>query len=137
MKSDFIIAVTQLAAERHLPREQVMEAIEAGLASAFKKDSFAPGQNVSVKLDPNTGEISVYTLKTVVEEVEDYLREIALKDALKLKKTAGVGDTVAIEADFHQTSRIGAQTAKHEAAIDRHARHFRQIEITPFRKSGA
>ena len=56
MKSDFIIAVTQLAAERHLPREQVMEAIEAGLASAFKKDSFAPGQNVSVKLDPNTGE---------------------------------------------------------------------------------
>lgn len=112
MKSDFIIAVTQLAAERHLPREQVMEAIEAGLASAFKKDSFAPGENISVKLDPNTGEISVYTLKTVVEEVEDYLREIALKDALKLQKTAGLGDTVAIEAPSHQASRIGAQTAK-------------------------
>ena len=112
MKSDFIIAVTQLAAERHLHREQVMEAIEAGLASAFKKDSFAPGENISVKLDPNTGEISVYTLKTVVEEVEDYLREIALKDALKLQKTAGLGDTVAIEAPSHQASRIGAQTAK-------------------------
>ena len=112
MKSDFIIAVTQLAAERHLPRGQVMEAIEAGLASAFKKDSFAPGENISVKLDPNTGEISVYTLKTVVEEVEDYLREIALKDALKLQKTAGLGDTVAIEAPSHQASRIGAQTAK-------------------------
>ena len=112
MKSDFIIAVTQLAAERHLPREQVMEAIEAGLASAFKKDSFALGENISVKLDPNTGEISVYTLKTVVEEVEDYLREIALKDALKLQKTAGLGDTVAIEAPSHQASRIGAQTAK-------------------------
>ena len=112
MKSDFIIAVTQLAAERHLPREQVMEAIEAGLASAFKKDSFAPGENISVKLDPNTGEISVYTLKTVVEEVEDFLREIALKDALKLQKSAGIGDTLAIEAPSHQASRIGAQTAK-------------------------
>ena len=39
MKSDFLIAVTQLAAERHLPREAVVSAIEAALASAYKKDS--------------------------------------------------------------------------------------------------
>ena len=39
MKSDFLIALTQLAAERHLPREQVLGAIEVALASAFKKDN--------------------------------------------------------------------------------------------------
>ena len=48
MKSDFLIALTQLAAERHLPREQVLQAIEVALASAFKKDNpatkiFEPG----------------------------------------------------------------------------------------------
>ncbi len=112
MKSDFILAVTQLASERHLPREQVMEAIEAGLASAFKKDSFAPGQNISVKLDPSTGEIAIYTVKTVVETVEDPLREITVKGALKIKKDSGVGDTVALQAPPHETSRIAAQTAK-------------------------
>ena len=39
MKSDFLVALTQLAAERGLPREKVMSAIEAALVSAFKKDS--------------------------------------------------------------------------------------------------
>ena len=47
MKSDFLIALTQLAAERHLPREQVLGAIEVALASAFKKDNPASGQNIS------------------------------------------------------------------------------------------
>ncbi len=39
MKSDFLIALTQLASERHLPKEQVLQAIEVALASAFKKDN--------------------------------------------------------------------------------------------------
>ena len=55
MKSDFLIALTQLAAERHLPREQVLGSIEVALASAFKKDNPASGQNISVTLNPNTG----------------------------------------------------------------------------------
>ena len=56
MKSDFLIALTQLAAERHLPREQVLLAIEVALASAFKKDNPASVQDITVKLNPNTGE---------------------------------------------------------------------------------
>ena len=55
MKSDFLIALTQLAAERHLPREQVLLAVEVALASAFKKDNPAMGQNISVKLTPTLG----------------------------------------------------------------------------------
>ena len=51
MKSDFLIALTQLAAERNLPREKVMSAIEAALVSAFKKDSVTAGHNISVQLD--------------------------------------------------------------------------------------
>lgn len=86
MKSDFLIALTQLAAERHLPREQVLQAIEVALASAFKKDNPASGQNISVKLNPNTGEVNVYALKTVVESVEDPDREISIADAKTIKK---------------------------------------------------
>ena len=112
MKSDFMIALTQLAAERHLPREQVLQAIEVALASAFKKDSLVAGQNISVKLNPNNGEVNVFATKTVVEEVEDPRREMALKEAQKAKKDAAVGDEVAVEALPHQVSRIGAQTAK-------------------------
>ena len=113
MKSDFLIALTQLAAERHLPREQVLGAIEVALASAFKKDNPASGQNISVTLNPNTGEVSVYALKTVVESVEDPDREITVADAKFIKKGADIGDEVAAAEPLpHNASRIAAQTAK-------------------------
>ena len=113
MKSDFLIALTQLAAERHLPREQVLGAIEVALASAFKKDNPASGQNISVTLNPNTGEVSIYALKTVVEAVEDPDREITLDEARNIRQSADLGDEVAAAEPLpHNASRIAAQTAK-------------------------
>ena len=113
MKSDFLIALTQLAAERHLPREQVLGAIEVALASAFKKDNPASGQNISVTLNPNTGEVSVFALKTVVETVEDSDKEVTIADAQAIKKGAELGDEVAAAEPLpHNASRIAAQTAK-------------------------
>ena len=113
MKSDFLIALTQLAAERHLPREQVLGAIEVALASAFKKDNPASGQNISVTLNPNTGEVSVFALKTVVETVEDADKEVTVADAQFIKKGAELGDEVAAAEPLpHNASRIAAQTAK-------------------------
>ena len=112
MKSDFLIAVTQLAAERNLPRETVISAIEAGLVSAFRKDSITEGQDVSVTLDPGSGEISVYLLKTVVEKVEDPSTEISLADAQKIRPEAQIGDPISTDSVPHSAGRIAAQTAK-------------------------
>ena len=113
MKSDFMVALKQLAAERHLPMEQVLGAIEVALASAFKKDNPASGQNISVTLNPNSGEVSVYALKTVVEDVEDTEREITLSEAKKIRRDVAIGDEVAAAEPLpHNASRIAAQTAK-------------------------
>ena len=113
MKSDFLIALTQLAAERHLPKEQVLQAIEVALASAFKKDNPASGQNISVKLNPNTGDVNVFALKTVVDVVEDDEREIGIQEAQAIMNAAMVGDEIASPEPLpHNASRIAAQTAK-------------------------
>jgi N utilization substance protein A len=113
MKSDFLIALTQLAAERHLPKEQVLQAIEVALASAFKKDNPASGHNITVKLNPNTGDVDVFALRTVVAVVDDPEREIALKDAQAVQKSIAIGDELASpEPVPHNASRIAAQTAK-------------------------
>ncbi len=113
MKSDFMVALKQLAAERHLPMEQVLGAIEVALASAFKKDNPASGQNISVTLNPNSGEVSVYALKTVVDVVEDPEREITVAEASRVRKGAEVGDEIAAAEPLpHNASRIAAQTAK-------------------------
>ena len=93
--------------------EQVLGAIEVALASAFKKDNPASGQNITVTLNPNSGEVSVYALKTVVESVEDDEREITLGDARKIRLDAALGDEVAAAEPLpHNASRIAAQTAK-------------------------
>ena len=78
-----------------------------------RRDNPASGQNISVTLNPNTGEVSVYALKTVVESVEDPDREITLGDAQHIKRAATLGDEVAAAEPLpHNASRIAAQTAK-------------------------
>ena len=112
MKSDFLIAVTQLAAERNLPREVVISAIEAALVSVYKKDSIAAGQDLSVKILPNSGEVRVAVIKTVADDVEDPKLEMTPKEAQKYKKGAVIGDVVEIETTAQFAGRIAAQTAK-------------------------
>jgi len=112
MKSDFLIAVTQLAAERHLPREAVISAIEAALASAYKKDSVLAGQEVSVSFNPANGEIRLFTNKTVVDKVEDDQKEITIAEAKGVDSTASLSDIIAVELSIEKTGRIAAQTAK-------------------------
>jgi len=112
MKSDFLIAVTQLAAERGLPKESVVGAVEAALVSAYKKDAYAAGYNITVRLNPNDGEIKVYVLKDVVEEVTEPRREIDVEEARKYKSGAVLNDTIEMNATFPMAGRIAAQTAK-------------------------
>ena len=112
MKSDFVIALTQLAAERNLPKEIVISAIEAALASAYRKDTIAAGQNISVKLDPGSGDVTVHILKTVVDLVVDPETEILLGDAKELNRAAALGDVISTSSIPHSAGRIAAQTAK-------------------------
>ncbi len=112
MKSDFIVALTQLAAERGLPKETVLSAIEDALVSAYKKDTVADGQNITVKLDPGSGDVTVHILKTVVDDVINDKAEISLPDAQKIVRGAQIGETVTTESMPHIPGRIAAQTAK-------------------------
>ena len=112
MKSDFLVALTQLAAERNLPREIVLSAIEAALASAYRKDAIAAGQNISVKLDPGSGDVTVNILKTVAAEVVDPVTEITVEEARQIKADAQVDDVISTQQIPHSAGRIAAQTAK-------------------------
>ena len=113
MKSDFMMALNQLSAERGLRKELVLNKVEVALATAFRRDSVAGAKNLSVKLNPNTGDISIFPLRTVVEEVDDPETQILLSEALKIVPDAQV-DTEIPESDevSYDTSRISAQTAR-------------------------
>jgi transcription termination/antitermination protein NusA len=111
MKSDFLIAITQIAAEKNLPKEVVLQAVETALASAYKKDSEATG-NIVVRIDGNTGNVHVYAQKAVVEAVEDPRVDIALEEARRLKPDVQLGEIMQFEVTPANAGRIAAQTAK-------------------------
>ncbi|NQT05674.1 MAG: transcription termination/antitermination protein NusA [Dehalococcoidia bacterium] len=112
MKSDFLLAITQLAAEKNLPRETILSAVEAALISAYRRDSFTPDQDVSVRINPSSGRVEVWVDKTVVERPADTRLEVSLDEARQFKADIQLGDTIIIESTPHDAGRIAAQTAK-------------------------
>jgi len=112
MKSDFLLAITQLSAEKNLPKEVVLAAVESALTSAYRKENFATNQNIAVKIDPESGKVEVWAEKKVVEPPSDPRLEISLVEARRIKKDIKVGDTIMVEATPKNAGRIAAQTAK-------------------------
>lgn len=112
MKTEFMVAITQLSAEKNLSKEVVLSAVESALVSAYKKDTFSAGQDVAVRIDPNTGGVKVFVRKTVVETPADPLHEISLADAQKIDKAARLDEILNIEATPPNAGRIAAQTAR-------------------------
>lgn len=112
MKSDFILAITQLSAEKNLPKEVVLSAVEAALVSAYRKENFAPNQNISVKINPGSGRVEVWAEKAVAERVTDSRLEVSLNEARKIQSDVNLGDSIMVEVTPHNAGRIAAQTAK-------------------------
>jgi N utilization substance protein A len=111
VKSEFSIAIKQLAAEKNLPPEVVYQAMEAALVSAYKKDTDLGG-NVAVRIDRDSGDHHVFLERTVVQEVADPKIEIGLPEARKRKPDVMPGDVLQDEVHPSQAGRIAAQTAK-------------------------
>ncbi|MDA1215932.1 MAG: transcription termination factor NusA [Chloroflexi bacterium] len=133
MKSDFLIAVTQLAAERNLPRGIVVSAVEAALVSAYKKETSNQNHEIAVKLDPGSGDVAIFQLKTIVEEVTDIDREMTLTEAKKIRpaEAHAVGDILEFELPAHVAGRIPAQTAK-QVVIQRLREAERELVFQEF-----
>lgn len=111
MNKEFISALEQLATEKGISQEVLLEAIEAALISAYKRN-FNTAQNVRVDINRETGAVKVYARKTVVEEVLDPRLEISLDAARQMNSLYQLGDVVELEVTPKDFGRIAAQTAK-------------------------
>jgi len=111
MNGEFLSALEQIGKEKGIDKDILIEAIEAALVSAYKKN-FGTSQNVKVNIDRNTGAVKVYALKNVVEEVTNDFLQISLEDARKINPRYEINDTVEIEVTPKNFGRIAAQNAK-------------------------
>lgn len=104
-------ALDALEAEKGISKEIVIEALEAALVSAYKRH-YGQAQNVEVEFDGKKGNIHVYAVKEVTEEVFDSQLEVSLKEAMEVNKAYEMGDKIRFEVTPKDFGRIAAQTAK-------------------------
>ena len=113
-KSELLLAVNQIASERNLPREIVLDVLKGALATVFRRmTDTSNAQAVDVEIDLESGRVRVFTQKTVVEEVRDPRAEIALAEARRIRPDVRVGDTLRVDvtpANFMQ--RVAAQNVR-------------------------
>lgn len=111
ISKDFFQALEELETTKKIDAQQLVEALESALTSAYKK-MYGEAKSAQVKLNPEKNTIKIYSYKTVVAEVENPDKEISLEDAKKIKSSYEIGDIIATEENTKDFGRIAAQTAK-------------------------
>jgi len=144
MQTNFLAAINLIAEEKNLPRDIIIETVQAALAAAYKKDYSDKDQEARAELDQETGEVHIYESKVVVPdgEVENEHLQIALSDAKKIDKKAEVREAdieagiepymVEMEAHPEDFGRVAAQTAK-QVIIQRLREAEREIVFTEYK----
>ncbi|MBT2654366.1 transcription termination/antitermination protein NusA [Bacillus sp. ISL-18] len=111
MSSELLDALTILEREKGISRDVLMDAIEAALISAYRRN-FNQAQNVRIDLNLGTGSMRVFARKEVVDQVFDPRLEISIEDAQRINPNYQVEDVVEMEVTPKDFGRIAAQTAK-------------------------
>lgn len=111
MSNELFDALNFLVKEKNIDKTILLEALEAALISAYKKNFNSSG-NVRVELDEDEGTMKVYARKVVVDELENELEEITLEEAHEINLSLEVDDVVEIEVTPKDFGRIAAQAAK-------------------------
>ena len=88
---NFTSAIAQIAEEKGIPKEKVMETIEMAIAAAYKKDYGKKGQIIKAKLSSETGQVKFWQVKQVVDESMIYSEEELAEMQQKREKAAPEG----------------------------------------------
>lgn len=112
MNKDLVAVFEYLEREKGISREVIIAAIEESLRAAARK-SIGGAANVTVKINPKTGDIEVYSEKEIVEEVEVPAQEILLEDARQIDPECDIGQFIDVETTPENFGRIAAQKARH------------------------
>ena len=136
MKNDFFLAFNELLEDKQLPKEIVVEALEAAMVSAYRKTvNASSAQEIEAKFDVETGNVTIFAEKEVVEEVQDVRTEVMLEVAQGVEPEVELGSVIMVESTPEDFGRVAAQTARQviqqrirEAERQAQHDHFKTLE---------
>ena len=99
MSAELIQALDQLEKEKGIEKEVLIEAIEAALISAYKRN-FGSTQNVKISFDRESGDVKVFALRRVTSRPENDEGDISLEEARKLNSEYQEEDIAEIEGEL-------------------------------------
>jgi N utilization substance protein A len=113
MKNEFALAFNELLEEKQLPREIILSAIESAMVTAYRKAvNASTAQEIKATLDMETGKVTIFAEKEVVEDVQDERTEVILENARMVNPETQLGDMVIVETTPKDFGRVAAQTAR-------------------------
>ena len=111
MKRELMTVIDQIGREKGIEKGKVLAAVESALLTAAKK-RYGNSENIQVQVDPDTGDISIVSLKTIADTVSDTKSQISLEEARTIDAEAELGDEIGSLIEMEEFGRIAAQAAK-------------------------
>lgn len=111
MNKEFILALEEIEKTKNVDKKIILEALEKALVKSYQKN-YDNNENVDVNIDEETGEIEVYSLRKVVEDVNDPYAEITITKAKEIDPKLELGDICRVKIAPKNFGRVAAQTAR-------------------------
>ena len=121
-----------LEEEKHINKEDIIEAVVESLKSAYKR-RYGQSESAVVEFNEKTGDFQVYTVREVVDEVFDSRLEISLKDALAISSAYELGDKIRFEESVDEFGRVAAQSAK-QTIMEKMRKQMREITYNDYKQ---
>lgn len=113
MRNEFTLAFNEVLEEKGLPREIILKALESAMVSAYRRSVNASNaQRIESKVDTETGKVTIFAEKEVVEDVQDVRTEVSLEEAKRYEENAELGNMILVESTPKNFGRVAAQTAR-------------------------
>ncbi len=121
-----------LEEEKHINKEDIIDAVTESLKSAYKR-RYGQSESCVIEFDEKTGDFRVFTVREVVEEVFDSRLEISLSDALKISSAYELGDKIRFEESVAEFGRVAAQSAK-QTIMEKMRRQMREVTYNEYKQ---
>ena len=132
MSKEMLEAFRILEEEKHINKDDIIDAVKESLKSAYKR-CYGQSESCVIEFDDKKGDFKVYTVREVVEEVFDSRLEISLSDALKISSAYELGDKIRFEESVAEFGRVAAQSAK-QTIMEKMHRQIREVTYNEYKQ---
>ncbi|HFU9417540.1 TPA: transcription termination factor NusA [Streptococcus agalactiae] len=132
MRKEMLEAFRILEEEKHINKEDIIDAVTESLKSAYKR-RYGQSESCVIEFNEKKADFTVYTVREVVDEVFDSRLEISLKDALAISSAYELGDKIRFEESVTEFGRVAAQSAK-QTIMEKMRRQMREVTFNEYKQ---